>query len=316
MLFDKQIKKNLIGSAFSFSSTGLLIPSFLLNGPNIFNITGAFVAVSAGIYTLVNVVNMKILDDEITRIKETDEYKEYSGLYREYVSDIATLFNDLGFKPDLSSCVGYIFCLGNGIFSENQEYKYTIYDTDLDFFCDTMGARVATGAGCCRHNVGLLTDIINEMGGKAACLPVVASHSSKVRRRDKSSHIVVGVSQNGKKAVFDPTVDMDVVAGESISLFTDDSKDCVCKSLDGKWYHHLREHFGYDSYDANNLLKDELFLLDSFNDCDAVIKIYDESYIKTNDCYKDFVDFNKEEQPKIKKLSMLNKKLIFHENKK
>ena len=91
MVFDKQIKNNAIGSALSLSSTGFLIPSFLLNGLNVVNVTGAVVAVGASIYALSKAIGMKIVDNEIIEMMESDQYKEYASLYHEYVNDISKM---------------------------------------------------------------------------------------------------------------------------------------------------------------------------------------------------------------------------------
>lgn len=93
----------------------------------------------------------------------TPEYREYIDLYNEYVSDIALMLDELGFKSDFSAAIAYKYCLNLGIFS-SETYEYTIYENDRERVLRYSGARVATGACCCRHNASLLSDILIQRG--------------------------------------------------------------------------------------------------------------------------------------------------------
>lgn len=307
MVFDKEMKKATVKAVGSFAGALGQVPILIFN-PNIFSMLFLVAGIYHGALNTFHRILYKDCEQQLYETLNSDLYKECLELYKDYVKDISIMYNDLGFSSDLSTCVAYYFSLQTGLFSENGNYSYETSDKEFDVFCEIMGSRVTTGEGCCRHNASLLTDIINEMGGKAACLPVCLSEFEKIRKKQEATHMVTGLLHDGKKVVFDPTIEAQVASLASISLFNDDSKNIFATTLDGKLKHHLRYNIVFDKYDANNKLKQEILACDNLVD---VGNIYLDSSIKFIKYFPDFVDFNKEEQPKVKKLAALNKELIW-----
>ena len=120
--------------------------------------------------------------------------------------------------------------------------------------------------------------------------------------------MVTGLLHDGKKVAFDPTVKSQFALTHAISLFDDtDSKKIFATTLDKTWEHHLRDNVVFDMYDANNRLKQDVLSCNGLSD---VGNIYLDTSLKLIKYASDFVDFNREEQPKVKRLATLNKKLI------
>ena len=164
MLFDKDIKKANLKAVGSFVGALSQVPVMAVS-PNIYSALIIAAGISNGCASVREKRCFKQGEELFYETLDSDLYKECLAYYKEYVKDIADMYNELGFSSDLSTCIAYYFCLRSGIFSENQSYRYTVYKPDFDLFFEIMGSRVATGECCCRHNVSLLTDIINEQGG-------------------------------------------------------------------------------------------------------------------------------------------------------
>lgn len=313
MMFDKEIKKSTAKAVSSFAGALSQVP-ILVFSPNIYSVLFLTAGIYQGVYNAYRGVLYKQCEERFYDTLNSDLYKECLALYKDYVKDISVMYNDLGFSSDLSTCVAYCFSLQTGLFSENGKYSYKVFDNDFDVFCEIMGSRVTTGKGCCRHNASLLTDIINEMGGKAASFPVYSSSFDKVSKNKDATHMVTGLLHDGKKVAFDSTVKAQFASMHAISLFNDtDSKKIFTTTLDKTWKHHLKDNAVFDMYDVNNKLKQEVLSCDSLVDVD---NIYVESSDKFIKYYSDFVDFNREEQPKIKRLAALNNELIWHNDRK
>lgn len=315
MVFDEQIKKTAIGSALSLGSTALVVPSFLLNGPNVINVTGATLAVGAGVYALSRAIKMKLTDEKIKKVMETEEYKEYASLYREYVNDIARMFNELGFKADLSSCVAYVFCLGKGIFSEDQVYKVGSFKESFDYFPRTLGARVATGVSCCRHNASLLSDIINEMGGTAATISGTKNYPKQEHESFFANHMVTGLIHDDKKIIVDANQSLPYMLHYGLLYFDDELIDLglvEANSCEGDInFYKKRSNLDYSLNDArfNKIMKSPSYL-----DKDEIINMY---VLEVNKCFDNssqFLDFHNEEKVKIKQLARLNERITKHRN--
>lgn len=307
MLFDKEIKKATAKAVGSFAGALGQVPILIFN-PNVFSMLFLAAGVYHGARNVFHRTLYKDCEQHFYDVLNSDLYKECLEVYKDYVKDISVMYNDLGFSSDLSACIAYYFSLQTGLLSEDGNYSYETSTRYFDAFCEIMGSRVATGEGCCRHNTSLLTDIINEMGGKAACLPVCSSEFDKVRKKQEATHMVAGLLHDGKKVAFDPTVEVLFASNATISLFSDDCKDRFATTLDGKLNHHLRNNIVFDKYDANSKLKREILACDNLVD---VGNVYLDSSVKFIKYFSDFVDFNKEEQPKVKRLAALNKELLW-----
>ena len=157
-MYEKKIKKLLALFAASIGTTVLFAPSFINNGPDMFNIYGGFCSLAAGGYALGQALILKHFDNKAAEAKKTYLYVEYSELYDEYVEDIAKFFNDLGLRGDFSSYVPFVKSLHFGYFSKNNSYQYVPSANGIDYFPELLGARVSTGECCCRHNASLFAD--------------------------------------------------------------------------------------------------------------------------------------------------------------
>lgn len=140
--------------------------------------------------------------------------KEYNSL----LCDVADLFYNIGIRNPLAISELYKLYLDEGCFSYKGKNEYHLFNNDyFDYLSELYGTRVMTGYSICRHNAGMLTDLINVMGGRASNIfvsPIENPSKSNTKdlfllKREKYDHLVTGIIENKTKYLYDPTFDID-----------------------------------------------------------------------------------------------------------
>ncbi len=250
----------------------------------------------------------------VDELMSKNEYKDVKYLYKEYVRDIALFLRNLGCSPDLKAAMIYKQLLDSGVFSD--EYaRYALYEEDKDdILTDIWGARVATGGYCCRHVGSLLTDVLKEMGGVAANVMVEIKTGEKQDVLN-GYHLVTALVHDGRKVMFDSTCKSVKTPTDGIIYFQDGMskvKKIVGKHAgdDEKIYIEAKKaSVGYRrSSDIGSLMKypsiDE--------DIDYMCRLYVDSIVELQAATDYIEEFKEAEKPKVKKLAMLNNRLIPH----
>lgn len=239
------------------------------------------------------------------RYTNIPEYSEYISLYKEFVSDIASMYSELGFKGDFATSLAYEFCIHNGIFSKcdvnrkwNQEEENVLVK-----YC---GGRVTTGNFCCRHSASLLTDILSEMGGVATNISV---RTSTDRIRDDANHLVTGLLCDNKRLVVDS-----MNYGEIFLIDDKDGRNIrTISSADGKIYRFIASDFFSESDNKKrfrNFMK-----YDSFDDFSEILQIESDAMREARKYFDEYKSFHEDEKPKILQLSRLSDTISFYAKK-
>lgn len=241
----------------------------------------------------------------------TPEYKEYVELYNEFVSDIARMYKELGFKGDFSTSVVYKFCLDSGIFSV-EPVKYTLYKDDRDKLCRYSGGRVTTGRCCCRHNASFLADILMEMGGVAPKISVYAGNETNEKKIYKPNHLVTGTLLNDKRLIVDPTVALENFFDCGIYQFDEEyiGKKKTVKSPDGTRFYLMDSVYAKET-DKGKSLK-EFMKCESVFDAKELSDGFFDGIMNACRYGDDFVAFHNDEKEKILQLSKLSNVVAPH----
>lgn len=227
----------------------------------------------------------------------TPEYREFVELYKEFISDIAKMYKQLGFKGDFVGSVAYEFCVHNGIFSQGEVCR----DPEVDNYNESIkycGGIVATGRFCCRHNASLLTDVLTEMGGLATDISVFIGDEEN---ESYANHLVTGVLCNGKKLVVDPMSYGDI-------YFFDDrySKGYMSIVSSEETRYRIVSSVFSDEKDNKKRLK-EFMRYECFDDFDEIHQIESAAKNEARKYFAEYEAFHEEEKPKILQLAKLNK---------
>ena len=308
-MYEKKIKKLLAFSAASIGSTVLFVPSFMNQGPNIFNIYGGFFSVVVGGYALSQALVLKHFDNRAIEAKNTDLYLEYNALYDEYVEDIASFFKDLGLRGDFSSYVPFVKALHLGYFSKNNSYHYFPSANGIDYFPELLGARVSTGECCCRHNASLYSDVVNKMGGTASVLAVNSKKNKKIVL--EPNHMVTGIVHNENKLVLDPTVSPGSIFSTGIYFFDDDKSEkntILLNSVDkDKTLLKMDSVFEYVENEEKFL---EMMECTSMQGLSQLFGEALDGIVVANSHDDDFLCFYNDEETKINQLANLTERLM------
>ena len=174
-----------------------------------------------------------------------------------------------------------------------------------------MGARVATGSFCCRHVASLVTDVINEMGGRACD---VAVHRCKTDDEKDlyANHLITGIEQDNKAVLFDPSVPSYLLPISGLIEFKTQKGKIVTKTLDEEYCYEerLSEH-DFEKVNRKNIKK-----LKSLEALEVDVENLQEFYMKAFSIFlrscDEIFEFRDRELPKIKTLSKLNKIITPH----
>lgn len=234
--------------------------------------------------------------------------QEYLGLYDEFVSDVAKMYEELGIDPGLGSAVAFRFCLESGFFSKDKTDKYSLFENDNDKFIAFLGGRVTTGRHCCRHSASLFSDINNKM--KKGLSPKISVYLDNDFKRDfklKPNHLVSGLVHKNKKLLFDSTTVFTNIFADGIAFIKDGRVmgRNVAENVTGS-----RFTFASDGYDNRRILNtdmyDQFMALESVANENELFDDFMEAVLTVSQNVKDFSDFHEEEKPKILQLANLN----------
>lgn len=140
--------------------------------------------------------------------KNTETYSLLLQDYNKITDDIAKLFKELNFTDPLDICMHYHDFLYDGILSYNKSFNYKIFPYDKDCVEETMGARVFSGAAVCRHIASLLSDVMEKMGYVVVPLSTTTINKDTTHDTLNMDHLVIGLINDGKRVVYDPTNDV------------------------------------------------------------------------------------------------------------
>ncbi len=142
-------------------------------------------------------------------LRTTEEFKKCLIEYDSYIKDVAGLIRTFGFKSS-KDVVAYLhLLLASGHFSKNHFHIYKIFKYEKTEIMEICGARVLSGESVCRHQSAFMVDVLNELGYSAAIISCLATSDNPItesRNKVKQwNHAVVGISENSRMYLFDPT---------------------------------------------------------------------------------------------------------------
>lgn len=298
-----RVKKGLVNAAPYIAGAAVQVP-FIFDDGNWFNI--AMLLANAGVGYLNYKSGVVKFDREA--FMKSPLCQEYLGLYDEFVSDVAKMYNDLGIEAGIDLAVAYKLCLESGIFSSDGTDRYALYENDPDKFIALYGGRVTTGAHCCRHSASLFSDISGKM--PKGLSPKISVYLGDVKKKGKlvPNHLVSGLVHKNKKMLFDTTSSFNNLFADGFAYIQDGKVRGrnVAENVTG-----TRMIFSPDGYDNRKILNtdsfDQFMALDSVKNSSEIFDDYMESMFKNTGNLVDFRDFHEEEKPKILQLSNLSK---------
>ena len=303
--FEKDFYQTTLTGAVGVCGIVSQIPDIILNGYKPLN--GSILSMStcyflsSGIRIPLHYKKWKKYHD----VMKKDEFTEEKKLYLEYVKDIAEFLKSIGVSADL---VGAYLCtlfIDEGVLSE-KDVEFASYKEDnYDKFVDMMGARVATGAFCCRHVASLVTDVINEMGGVACDVSVIRSEKNE-KKDFFANHLITGLEHDCKSVLFDPSIPMELLPILGSIKFETQKGKIVTSSFNGNLIY-KEESSDFDFERINKLNNKKLKSLEPLEVDDNMFGIYLEAFTTYLTHSREIEEFKMEELPKIKKLSKLNK---------
>lgn len=299
----EQVKRGLESAAPYLVASAVNIP-FVLDGD--VGVHGTFMAANFGVSAVLFYLKYRQY-----KYLDTPEYKEYVDLYEEFISDIAKMYKELGFKGDFSTSIVLKQCLDSGIFSV-EPVKYTLYEDDKDKLCRYSGGRVATGSCCCRHSASFMADVLTATGGLAPKISVYFGDETDEKKIYKPNHLVTGTLLNDKKVIIDPTVNLLSLWHHGIYQFDSEYKGkmTTAKSQDETRFYLMDSVYAKET-DKGKSLKE-------FMKCSGDIdeeELVDAFLAGTLDACKyndEFIIFHNDEKKKILQLSKLSNVVAPH----
>ncbi|MBO5121312.1 MAG: hypothetical protein J6C28_06485 [Bacilli bacterium] len=298
----ERVKKGLISAAPFIAGAGIQIP-YIFDDGGWFNL--AMLLTNAGV-AYINYKNGVVKFDREAFVK-SPICQEYLELYKDFVKDIATAYEELGINPGLEAAVAFRYCLENGMFSKDKTNSYALFENDNDKFIAFLGGRVATGKQCCRHSASLFSDINSNMKkGLSPKISVFLSDTYSKKIKLKPNHLVSGLVHKNKKMLFDSTSSFNNVFADGLGFIQDKKVRgrVVAENVTGTKF-----NFVNDAYDNKLLATDtyELFMdLESIKDSSEIFDDYMEAIFSIVGHAKDFSDLHEEEKPKILQLANLS----------
>lgn len=299
----EQFKKGFISGVPYFAAAAMQVP-FVLDGD--VGVNGVMMAANFGIGAVLFYLKCKRFS-----FLNTAEYKEYVAVYNEFVSDIAKMYKELGFKGDFSTSVVYKHCLESGIFSV-EPVEYTLYYDDKDDVYRYCGGRVATGKCCCRHNASLLADVLTEMGGVAPKVSVYLGEETNEKNIYRANHLVTGTLLNDKRLIVDPTVGLVDFWNHGAYLFDREysGKMTTVKSLDDTRFYLLDPVYAKET-DKGRSYK-EFMKHDSDISSEELADSFFDGTMNACRYNDDFITFHHDEKKKILQLARLSSVVAPH----
>ena len=151
--------------------------------------------------------------------KENKEYLKLIEKYNTFINEIAELFRSFGELDIYEINVLYNILLYQGTFSKTDTFSYYKYAID-NAEIETLGSRVTSGTGVCRHISANLLDIYKKLGYKG--FEIECSNSWK-KIRIHPNHQIIGVYDKNTLLISDPT-------NEYIGYFSTDSTQTIIMS--------------------------------------------------------------------------------------
>lgn len=299
---------SVVGTLGLLSQTG----SIIMDGFHTF--TPVMIGMNLGILvpSLMNISKKRTIYRIFNDYKNTFEFIEQKLLYDEFISDVAKFFKGMGIEADLRGAFFIKMCMDAGFFSETRDVMFATFKNDyFDRYVDVMGARVATGAFCCRHAASLVTDIINKMGGVACDIAVYRDQDNI--RGNEANHLVTGLVHNNRVVLYESSFPMVMMSmGGAMEVKTKGGK-IVSKNIDDSTTY-IEFSSDFNNEKINRINRKRL-------DCLGTLQVEG-----NQDLYGDYMDifleyisrrseleeFYQKELPKIKRLSMLNKQVVPH----
>lgn len=253
----------------------------------------------------------------LNKIKKTSEYKECIALYNDYLKRIVELFQRLHIKDTFTTCNLLNLMLKNGFFSVNAEYNFHNYKNELLPIDKLSGARILSGTGVCRHEAAFITDILNNMGYKAAIIVVTKTGvlPDDIDELDLNkingnmwNHAVVGIAENGKKVLFDSVASSFAGCIPSLNI-TSSSIATLFPEIKNRYvFINPSQTIFYEQNDAyiNEFMRLPLMELN--------LKLLEKAMYDSNDLLGDnielFINFQSESQKQVEQIAKLEKKII------
>lgn len=108
-------------------------------------------------------------------IKNTDTYKRLNNLYISYINqNLSEFVKSQGLTDSMDITMLYQYLLDLGVLSYSSSYRYDFeglrYRYQENEILDTLGARIASGRGVCRHTSFQLTNLQQNLGNDVAAL--------------------------------------------------------------------------------------------------------------------------------------------------
>lgn len=138
------------------------------------------------------------------------EYKECAELYDKYLETLADFIRDFGFRNSREAVLYFDAFMNAGVFSQTFNNEYYNFKNDILMTTELLGARVVSGRCVCRHYASFAADLFNKLNILATPLmvkrecelnPEVALRNPRL----EMEHAVVGVVDETKKYIYDPT---------------------------------------------------------------------------------------------------------------
>lgn len=106
-------------------------------------------------------------------IKNTDTYKRLNNLYISYIDqNLSEFVKSQGITDSMDITMFYQYLLDLGVLSYSSSYRYDFeglrYRYQENEILDTLGARIASGRGVCRHTSFQLTNLQQNLGNDVA----------------------------------------------------------------------------------------------------------------------------------------------------
>lgn len=165
----------------------------------------------------------------VLRLEETDVYRRMSENYFTFVHKVAQFAKQFGLKDSKEVLLFFEIMIQNGYFSETSNHQYRKYNYIYPEVHGTLGSQVMTGSCVCRHMSSLFADLMYQMNMTGCNVVVKINYEDtvkkflKIGRKKEFNHAVLGVVEEDKKFIYDPT-NM-VFAGRCDKKFKGYSKD-------------------------------------------------------------------------------------------
>lgn len=147
----------------------------------------------------------------VLRLEETDVYRRMSENYFTFVHKVAEFAKQFGLKSSKEVLLFFEVMIQNGYFSETSNHEYRKYNYIYPEVHGTLGSQVMTGSCVCRHMSSLFADLMYQMNMTGCNVVVKINYEDtlkkflKMGRKKEFNHAVLGVVEEDKKFIYDPT---------------------------------------------------------------------------------------------------------------